>query len=191
MRARTFYAPALVDATPTPARVERDVVLVVTGRGGGVTDGARWSEAARAVPGRRWRIIGPCTLPADPPPNLESRGWVDGADAMIAGAGVIVGAAGDGLVSSVIAHRKPFVCLPEPRPFDEQVSKASRLGALEAAVVVSTWPRATEWPVLLDQAMARVSAWPGQLTSAGGPGRVARWLQALVEPDLTLRSLRA
>ncbi|MGF7150285.1 hypothetical protein FHS96_003943 [Sphingomonas zeicaulis] len=53
VRARTFYAPAIVDAAPTRARVEEHVVRVVTGRGGGIADGVRWSEAACAAPDRR------------------------------------------------------------------------------------------------------------------------------------------
>ncbi|MGF7150284.1 putative glycosyltransferase [Sphingomonas zeicaulis] len=110
---------------------------------------------------------------------------------MIAGAGVVVGAAGDGLFISVIAHPKPFVCLPEPRPFDEQASKASRLAALGSAVVISTWAHAPYWPRLLYQAMVRASAWPAQLAAPGGPARVAQWLEALVEPDLGLAKARA
>jgi hypothetical protein len=179
IRAKTFYAPAIVSDGSSTRTIEDDVVLVVLGRGGGVSDGEGWAAAARAVPGRRWRVIGPCTVPSSPPPNLELRGWVDDANSLIACAGVVVGAAGDGVVSAVLANRRPFICLPERRPFDEQVSKALRLGALGVAVVRQDRPQAAEWARLLADAASDASGWPRQLQSAGGPERVVRWLQTV------------
>lgn len=188
LRAKTFYAPAIVDAGFEKPRIEDDVVLVVLGRGGGVSDGERWAAAARAVPGRRWRVIGPCTAPVAPPPNLDLCGWLDRADHLIASAAVVVGAAGDGVVSAVLAHRRPFICLPEPRPFDEQISKAQRLGALGVAVVSQDWPQASVWPRLLDAAIETASEWPSQLETPGGPERVAHWLGSLSNQDPLARS---
>ncbi|UAK25706.1 glycosyltransferase [Sphingomonas nostoxanthinifaciens] len=179
IRAKTFYAPAIVGVSVAAGSIEADVVLVVLGRGGGVSDGDRWASAARATPHRRWRVIGPCTVPAASPPNLELRGWVDDANALIARAGVVVGAAGDGVVSAVLANRRPFVCLPEARPFHEQASKAGRLAALGVAVVSQGWPRPSAWPDLLARAENTVSVWPARLAAPGGSGRVAQWLDTL------------
>lgn len=188
LRAKTFYAPAILSQTSKKLEIEEDVVLVVVGRGGGVSDGERWAEAARAVPGRRWRLIGPCTVPSVSPSNLELCGWVDHADSLIASAGVVIGAAGDGVVSAVLAHRRPFLCLPEARPFDEQVSKAQRLGDLGVAVVSQDWPQLADWPYLLADATRVGSVWPKQLETPGGPQRVACWLKTLSAQDPFVRS---
>ncbi|WCT72684.1 glycosyltransferase [Sphingomonas naphthae] len=187
LREKTFYAPLINGVGATAGQIEEDVVLVVLGRGGGVSDGDRWAQAARAVPDRRWRVIGPCTVPRTLPPNLELRGWVDDAATLIGSAGIVVGAAGDGVVSAVLAHRRPFICLPEARPFDEQVSKARRLGSLGAAAVSLDWPEQSVWPKLLD-AVRATSAWPRELEAPCGSERVARWLEALGQQTTSSRS---
>ncbi len=187
IRRRTFYAPGL--HLPTAGiEPERDLVVGVVGRGGGGAEGELWAEAARAVPDRRWRVIGPCSVPADAPPNLELRGWVDDADRAIAAAGVVVGAAGDGLVGSVIAHRRPFLCIAEPRPYDEQTSKAARLSALGAAIVAPGWPGMGEWGGLLDRAATLGPAVLASLDVEDGAGRVARWLLDLAVASKPSRS---
>ena len=116
----------------------------------------------------------------DRPPNLQLRGWIDDAGGAIACAGLVVGGAGDGLVSAVLAHRRPFLCLPEARPFDEQRSKARRLAALDAAVIAWTWPSPSEWRALVARAFAqRQAGWPAALDTPHGAERVAAWLASL------------
>lgn len=178
IRAKSFYAPMIASVGPAAA-TERDLVLVVIGGGGDPSDGEQWADAARSTPHLNWRVIGPCTVPNRMPPNLELCGWVDDAERMIASAGVVVGAAGDGLVSIVIAHRRPFICIPEPRPYDEQLLKARRLAELGAAVVPQGVPLHSDWQGLIDAAIQLRSVWPDALDGAGGAGRVAEWLAAL------------
>jgi predicted glycosyltransferase len=179
IRERTFYAPGL-GGRSVPA-AGGDDVLVVLGKGGAQGDGAAWAAIARAVPDRQWRVIGPCTPAADPPANLHILGWVDDADAMIASAGMIVGAAGDGLVGAVIATGRPFICVPEERPFAEQTSKAARLEALGAAVVCPPWPAPADWPDLLEQARRLDPDALSRLDDADGARRAADWLIATAD----------
>lgn len=190
IRRKTFYAPQIVGHIRT-VPIEDDVVLGVVGRGGGPSEGTWWAAAAAAVPDRRWRVIGPTTVPATIPSNLELRGWVDDADAMIAQASIVVGAAGDGLVSAVLAHNRPFVCIPESRPFDEQVAKAERLAALGAAVVTRHRPEPEQWPRLLAEARGLNPAVARRLNQGGGPDRVARWLEMLSDESTRKRSQSA
>jgi predicted glycosyltransferase len=110
------------------------------------------------------------------PPNIEICGWVDDAEERIADAGIVVGGAGDGVVAAVLAHKKPFVCLPEPRPYDEQMVKAARLAALGAATIAYEWPDALQWAGLLVAAQSCVARWPVELDTPGGAGPVAHWL---------------
>jgi predicted glycosyltransferase len=126
-------------------------------------------------------VIGPCTVPVCPPDNLELLGWIGDADREIASAGIVVGAAGDGLVGTIIASAKRFVCIPEPRPFGEQVAKAARLAALRAAVVVEAWPSADRWPALLAAARALDTRGLAQLDDPDGCRRIAAQLLALAD----------
>jgi hypothetical protein len=175
IRRQTFYAPGLGKRPPV-VPVDPAVVLVVVGKGGEAGSGEAWAAAARATPNRLWRVIGPCTAPADPPANLELRGWVDNAEPMIASAGVVIGGAGDGLVGSVIAARRPFICIPEDRPYREQLSKAARLSSLGAAILCPPSPEPADWPALLAQADALDPKALARLDAQDGALRVAEWL---------------
>lgn len=154
VRARTRFCPGLTLAGHVLPEGRPDTVLVVNGLGGAVCNGDDLAMAACATPMMNWRVIGPVAPPASMPGNLELFGWVEDAQAEIAAAGIVLGAAGDGLVNAVIATQRPFICLPQARPFGEQVSKARRLAAMGAAIVLDDWPVASDWPALIAAAQA-------------------------------------
>lgn len=178
VRDKTCYLPGIVASAASRA-ADPTRVLVVAGKGGAPADGDMWAAAASAVPERRWRVIGPATSPACIPDNLELLGWTDNADTEIAGAGVVIGAAGDGLVNAVFAHARPFICRPEPRAFDEQVSKAEMLASLDAAIVMKQWPPADRWRSLLGAAELQATVRPPVLHAGDGAARAARWFEQL------------
>lgn len=176
VREKTAYCPGVTthgvaSSQPVPGRV-----LVVGGKGGAPQDGALIAEAATATPDRHWRVIGPATLPTHCPDNLVFTGWTDDPLREIGAAEVVVGAAGDGLVNAVIALDRPFICIPEPRPFDEQVQKAQSLKALRAAVILEVWPQVREWAQLLKEAQ---NLNPSCLIALGDPDGAANMLAAL------------
>lgn len=153
VRTKTRYVSGI--AAPSPAIAARDnVVVAAFGRGGARTTAEDLVEAAEATPARDWRVIGPVDQPAAAPDNLHVLGWVEQPEFEIAGAGVVVAGAGDGMLGAVAAAGRPYVCIPEERPFAEQSAKAQRLATLGAAVVRPRWPRAREWPDVLDRADA-------------------------------------
>lgn len=153
VRAKTCYVAGL-GATTTSSGRAGNVVLAAFGRGGARSTAADLAEAARATPDRRWRAIGPIDPIDDAPANLDIAGWVDGATEEIAAADVVVAGAGDGVLAAVAAAGRPFVCIPEDRPFAEQRAKAVALEGAGAAVVLSRWPDACSWPRVLQQAEA-------------------------------------
>jgi hypothetical protein len=178
VRDKTTYLPGLSRAVTCQGEAG-DTILVVGGRGGRPFEGADLAAAATATPDKRWRVIGPVTAPEHLPPNLTIAGWVETAAEEIASAGIVIGHAGDGLVSAVIAAGRPFICLPQPRPFDEQMVKARRLEALGIAIVLETWPPPAAWPGLLRRARnldLRVSK---TLHNPDGAARAANLLQSL------------
>ena len=179
VRTRTRYAPGLV-ARPAATPVDPRSVVVVIGAGGAMGDGEVWARAARAVPDRVWTVIGPCAPARDPPANLMLAGWVEDADARIAGAGVVVGGAGDGVVGAVLAARRPFVCLAEDRPFGEQRAKAARLVAVGAAIACDDAAIA-DWGALMMRAAAIGPAASAALDDPDGAARTAAYLIALAD----------
>lgn len=178
VRAKTIYHAGITTA-PIPSPVRAKSILVVFGRGGGIGDGETLAQAAQACPDWHWRVIGPATPPNAIPANLEFAGWVDGAAAEIASASLIIGAAGDGLVSAVLASDKAFICIPEARPFGEQQATATRLGQLGAAVVLPQWPPPASWPRLIDAACTAPATARRALHQANGAASAAAWLSDL------------
>lgn len=169
---KTHNLPGLGAATGRAAKTG-DVVLVAFGRGGARTTARDVSEAARATPERRWRVIGPMAEPVAPPANLEVAGWVERAEDEIAEAGVVVGGAGDGVLSAAAAGARPFVCVAEDRPFGEQRAKARALAKASAAVVLPAWPEAARWPRILDQAAALDTSRIAEFHDPEGPAKAA------------------
>lgn len=153
VRAKTFYAGFLGPA-PAGRNEEGNDIVVVFGRGGEGGDMAAVAEAARAVPDRLWHVLGPVSGQAEVPPNLRLHGWVSDVGRHVAGAALLVGAAGDGLVALAASHGKRFLCLPETRAYGEQTLKAEALERLGAALVRNGWPAAEEWPTLIGAGLA-------------------------------------
>ena len=178
VRRKTRYVPGLT-RVQAGTRTAENTVLVVNGRGGGVFDGTEIAAAAISTPEFNWRVIGPITVPAVRPANLELGGWVDDADEEIGNAGVVVGTGGDGVVSAVIAAGRPFICVPQERPYDEQRSKARRLAALGAAITLERMPPAADWPGILERVRALHPAGLSRLHDPDGPRKAAALLQAL------------
>jgi hypothetical protein len=182
VREKTRYLPGIASAPFSGLPIARDRVLVVIGRGGPPGDGDVMAQAARCSRHLHWCVIGPCTHPRDPPDNLEIRGWVTDPDAEIAQASVVIGAAGDGFLTSILAADRPFICIPEARPYDEQRATADRLGELGAAVVLTQWPEPERWPALIAQALDLDSGARQSLHDPDGIRAAADWIAAMAGP---------
>ncbi|GLK80037.1 glycosyltransferase [Methylopila turkensis] len=176
VRAKTVYASGLGSFPPAGNRTD-NVVLVAFGRGGSRITAQDIDEAARATPDRRWRVIGRVERPTQAPSNLDVAGWVDDAADEIGVAAVVVGGAGDGVLAAVAAAERPFVCIPEDRPFAEQHAKAAALDRAGAAVVLSRWPSASAWPRVLQQAEALDHRRIASFHDANGAGSAASLIE--------------
>ena len=180
IREKTVYAPGLVSHR-VDAEAQSGSVLVVCGRGGSTISLRNLIDAARCTPQRRWRVIGFDSEAQTLPPNLIVSGWSDDPEGEIARAEIVVGEAGDGLVGAVLAARRPFVCIPEPRPFDEQRSKATALQRAGAAITVERWPDADDWSDILESARGIDPHAQAALDDHDGPARLARVLIDLAD----------
>jgi hypothetical protein len=175
VREKTCYFPGITARAGAETAIDRRI-LVVFGRGGAPGDGDLVAAAARACPEWEWRVIGPASLASQCPANLAFAGWVDEPQREIARARIVVGAAGDGLVGAVMAADRPFVCVPEDRPFGEQRATAGGLARFGVAVVSLTWPSADSWPDLLGKALCLDRSARRALHDAHGASKAAAWL---------------
>lgn len=190
IRDKTVYFPGIAASAATSAclRERRATrrILVVIGRGGLPGDGKLLAQAAMACPDWEWRVIGPVAPATEQPANLKLAGWVETAEQEIADASIVVGAAGDGLVGAVIAADKPFICIPEGRPYDEQRVTAQGLSRLGAALVLPQWPCADQWAAILEQVGTLEPAARTALGDPHGTQMAAQWL-ARCAADATLQ----
>lgn len=182
VRAKTDYLGFLA-ADPVADRADEDgSIVVVYGRGGAGGSAPDLAAAARAVPERTWHVIGPVTGDAaGGPANLHLHGWISDVGAFLDRAALVIGAGGDGLVSGVAARGKRFVCLPEPRAFDEQATTARALAALGAAVHCPDWPAPEAWPGVVRTGLALAPERIGSLAQAGAVRQAARHIGDLAD----------
>jgi hypothetical protein len=155
LRAKTGYVGAITrfdgaERPPAEGRPRRALVL-------GEELGATIAEAARG-----WQVLGP--RPVDL--GLLSR------------CAVVVAPGGANTVAEAAFARCGLVCVPRPRPFDEQVARGRDLARDDAAVVLSEPPEPERWPLILEEARSRrdaLAAW----ADGGGAGRAADYLLGL------------
>lgn len=180
VRRKTVYAGFLGDEAPNAGPRSRDIVVLL-GRGG---EGPRVTDlaaAARAVPDRHWHVLGQIgeAAPGEVPVNLSLHGWVDDVPERMARAGLVVGAAGDGVVAAAAVSGAPFLCLPEPRPHDEQTRKATALARLGAAIVHEGWPAARDWAGLVKKSLALDPRHLSVLSTPQAMARLAAEIEAI------------
>lgn len=126
-------------------------VIVVRGFGGDAWDEQQLLEAAHATPDHRWTVIGP-PISHDPrnARHLDVRGVIDDPVAFFSAADVVVTHGGQNAVADAAALGARLVLIPQPRPFNEQVHLTQVLADNACAVVLPAWPRAQDWPTVLD-----------------------------------------
>ncbi|WP_412057783.1 hypothetical protein [Bartonella sp. DGB2] len=140
VRAKTKYFAGLSKAPPPQKCQEKNLVFVV-GRGGHTIAPTQWLELAKQLDDWQIDVLGPVHPQRGGPNNLTFHGWVNDPTAYMARAQVVAGPCGDGLLSDVCALGKPFIALPQRRPYEEQLDKARQLAARGAAVVCEVWPQ--------------------------------------------------
>lgn len=174
IRHLTGYAGGITrfDGEPRPADGGREQRAIVLGEGGENLA----AEIAEAAP--KWEVLGPRQVTLD----------------LLASCAVVVAPGGANSVAEAAFARCGLVCIPQPRPFREQVARGEDLEREGAAVVL--WDRAPtesdlgasadggrvgaahDWPALLEEAYARrdsLARW----ADGGGAGRAADYLIAL------------
>jgi hypothetical protein len=149
---------SLIDDTPvTHSEVVPKNILLLLGRGGHEVPFDKLVEAAASTPEWHWYVLGVSAQESgiENKRNLTMLGNIIDVWPFLLKADVIVGPCGAGTVSEVAAARKPFIALPQARPFDEQMVEARILMEHGLADVAWSWPDTASWPMLLESATSR------------------------------------
>ena len=160
-------------------RIETDkpVVVVVNGTYG---DGRRSEDLIRiaeANPGFFWIVLGKVqSIPEQHCSNLHFAGMVLDTYPWLRAADVVVGSCGNNTMLEVAYAQRPFVCIPEDRPYAEQATKARVLAANNLALVLGSIPRPGEWDFYLKVARELDV---DQFTKIADPGSVQRFRQVI------------
>lgn len=155
-------------------------VLVIIGQGGTAIGARELHTLAQTCPDYQFRVMGLSPEQGLPSAtNLVNLGRVPEPFEELCRAEIVIGSAGDGVVSEVASLGCRYVAIAESRPFDEQLHQARRLQALGLAIGLDAWPAAEQWPSLLQRARALD---PGQWQRGGAmtdsPAQAARIIEA-------------
>ena len=152
------------DRATAPPPQGRRVALVWGAGGTDVTD-AQIESARRATPDWSWTVcrdVGPDAL------------WES-----LQSADVVVGHAGQNVVSEVAAARRGSVIIAQRRPHDEQHFTVRGLEAAGVGHGLPAWPESDAWPGLLESAAGiDVDRW-SRWTDGAGARRCAALLDSL------------
>lgn len=173
LQRKTYYTGAYSrfggsDTCPSPRRHDVGVegglrIVVMVSPGATQRRLAELRSLAEAVPAAKVIALGfePASA-LELPANLEVRGFEANPWTLLREADVVVAGAGTSTVMEVGAARRPLVCIPERRAFDEQRNKAFGLARAGVAVAVQHWPSAARWPAVISRALGlRPELWTG------------------------------
>ncbi len=126
------------------------LVLIINGMGGGAVPLAYWLSVAKRHPDYHWWVVGKMdTARTAAPDNLRGIGWVKDTFPYLRAANIVVGSGGMNTMWEVGAARRPYISIPESRPFDEQNCMMNALARLGLTLPVSELPGPEGWRGLL------------------------------------------
>ena len=145
----------------------RRVATVINGSGGGAQVPSHWGAVARANPEWTFLLVGQVPSATPNAPNLRRVGRVEDTFPYLKAADVVIGSGGTNTMMEIGAARVPYLSLPEPRPFDEQLCKMQALEKLGLTEIVGSAPSPSGWGALLERARGmQVEGW-GRLFQPG------------------------
>jgi hypothetical protein len=164
----------------------RKVVTVMIGLGGTGFSANGLLEAAQASPNWKWFVLGPIQQPSHlpRPDNITFAGCIDNPANLLLDSDVVVGSAGDSIVSEVAHLRSRFVCIPEDRPFGEQRATATLLADTGQAIVCNSFPAPGEWRNTLQRAL-RLMPEDWLDVDYGGAALAAAYIQQAARQQLS------
>jgi predicted glycosyltransferase len=127
------YAEREKSTLPT----HHDKIGVLAGSGGTTLHTEVLAQMGIQCPDNNFHVIGQLSIEsADLPKNVRLYGNVDDPSQILSTCAVVIGNAGHNTVMEMADLNKKFICITEPRPFDEQLCKGRLLESHSMCIVV-------------------------------------------------------
>lgn len=98
------------------------------------------------------------------PSNLRYHGEIDDPIQVLASCRLIIGNGGHNTVMEATSLEKRFICIPEERPFDEQLHKARMLQKVFDTPIITTGELYTvDWSTLIQIVLSKPADWDGMI----------------------------
>ena len=153
--------------------LNKRVVTVINGAGGGAQEQTRWEAVAQACPEWTILLVGKIEPTVRSVPNLRYVGFVNDTFPYLKAANVVVGSGGTNTMMEVGAARVPFLSLPEDRPYHEQYCKMRALERLQLTRIIDTRIPPGDWNAVFAQA---------EKMDTSGWGRLFEWTSIRADP---------
>ncbi|SEB09837.1 glycosyltransferase [Pedobacter hartonius] len=151
-----------------------DQVAVLLGQGGSSMDAEFINHLADCCENYNFHVIGlRACIETEAKHNVIWHGQLDDPITVLRYCKVVIGNAGHNTVMEMADLNKRFICIPEERPFEEQLQKAELLKANGNAMVVKSGNlNLLNWPVALDTMVRKQPNWKG-VTEKTALGNIA------------------
>ncbi len=164
-------------------------VVVMTGFGGEEEPYQLLAETARKNTQWQWWVLGPISPSGSSPDNLHYLGVQSNPYPYLKGADVVVASAGNNTVMELAEIKARYICIPEARPFDEQLSKARLLARKNAALVLPQWSKPSVWENHLRQVQHTDTDALNSIIADGAARRAAQHIEEVAYTQRTTTDL--
>lgn len=132
-------------------RAAKRRLVLLTGRGGSTLTMKTWRVASAP---RGWEVLLVGDHPVWSRGDVASLGYVEPVWDVLRHADVVITGGGWSSVADVVAAGAALVIVPEPRPFDEQCTRAAALADAGLAVALPRWPSPQQVHLVVEEALA-------------------------------------
>lgn len=167
---KTYFSGGFSRYTGTAGYAGKEVkntVAVITGTGGTSITARFIEKLARQCPSKTFQVMGELAKSdkTAQPENVVFHGKVEDPAALLSTCEFVIGNAGHNTVMEMADLGKRFICIPEERPFEEQVHKADLLKKNNMAVVIEAGHiMHCDWNKLFEQALGLpADCWDGMI----------------------------
>ncbi|MGY3052577.1 putative glycosyltransferase [Pedobacter sp. UYEF25] len=167
---KTFYSGGFskYDSVSVFNKERSDYIGILIGTGGTSLNIRFVIHLAESLPSFNFKAIGEMgnqeTGRIAMPKNLVFTGFVENPEAALTSCKIVIGNAGHNTVMEMATMRKRFICVPEERPFFEQIDKADKIrDAFGIVIVLPAKLYTTNWDATIRKLAAKKANWKGMI----------------------------
>lgn len=146
---------------------KKNCVCVLIGAGGSSITIGFLHHLAKSAPRFKFNVLGKIEDVLDDNDRMDNlifSGYLTDPKEQLQQCAIVIGNAGNNTVMEVATMNKKFICIPEQRPFFEQLDKATRIArAYQVEVILPENLYLTDWETLLNKVASSHPQWQGMI----------------------------